>query len=247
MRSMGRLFYMLMGAMLLSSVSMSALAENNAAPYEDICLNALTGNISNKSFEACSIEANLGKRYAREFIYGIASAQIEHDYLSIDKAFSWFKEAAKRKDMNATYDLAFLLLKDSPVEHNRILAENLLFEAARMGLIKAYTALGFLYDAGFAAMGKPQFQDFRLARVLYEKAALNGDPVAMYNLGVLNRDGRGIKPNRNNSILWFQKAKENGLSEARKIFNSQKNVLCPFIDRWKLQKCSFEKLNRIYF
>ena len=65
--------------------------------------------------------------------------------------------------------------------------------------------LGLLYYAGHGVA-----PDYAKAREWYEKAAENGDAVAMSNLGLLYANGQGVAQDYVEARKWYEKAAENG-------------------------------------
>ncbi|MEE3363503.1 MAG: hypothetical protein VZR03_02260, partial [Methanomethylophilus sp.] len=59
--------------------------------------------------------------------------------------------------------------------------------------------------------GKIVHQDFEQALIWLNKAADQGEPFAMYNIGILYSCGHGVKQNCSIAQLWFAKANEHGL------------------------------------
>ncbi len=77
-----------------------------------------------------------------------------------------------------------------------------ILEKARAGNSKAQLAVALNYIWG--SNGFPINQ--RQARVWYKKAALNGNPEAMFNLGTMQLNGEGGKADLKQGIEWLRKA-----------------------------------------
>jgi TPR repeat protein len=60
-------------------------------------------------------------------------------------------------------------------------------------------------------------QSYVMASMLFEKAVAQGDPAAMYNLGVLYRDGKGVVQSSKKAFEYFTMAAEQG--EVSAMFN----------------------------
>uniref|UniRef100_A0A914P835 Beta-lactamase n=1 Tax=Panagrolaimus davidi TaxID=227884 RepID=A0A914P835_9BILA len=60
---------------------------------------------------------------------------------------------------------------------------------------------GHQYRDGFVVP-----QDFKKAAEFYEKAANLGNPEGMFNLGLLYKEGKGVKRDYGESMKWFLKA-----------------------------------------
>jgi len=58
-------------------------------------------------------------------------------------------------------------------------------------------------------------QDYDMARQWYQKAANAGNTDAMYNLGLLYRDGQGVAQDYDKACEWFQKAADAGDADAK--------------------------------
>uniref|UniRef100_A0A914QS30 Uncharacterized protein n=1 Tax=Panagrolaimus davidi TaxID=227884 RepID=A0A914QS30_9BILA len=64
-----------------------------------------------------------------------------------------------------------------------------------------YILKGHQYRDGFVVP-----QDFKKAAEFYEKAANLGNPEGMFNLGLLYKEGKGVKRDYGESMKWFLKA-----------------------------------------
>ena len=63
---------------------------------------------------------------------------------------------------------------------------------------------------------------------MYEKAAALGDAAAMFNLGVLYENGRGVQRDLSEARRWFEKAAEAGdVTAMRNPLGSALPVLVP--------------------
>lgn len=62
-------------------------------------------------------------------------------------------------------------------------------------------SLGYLYALG---IGVPK--DYHIAKKWFEKAALKGQQVAMFNLGLLYINGWGVESNDQKAFEWFEKS-----------------------------------------
>ena len=59
------------------------------------------------------------------------------------------------------------------------------------------------------------------AAAYYQQAAELGEPVAMYNLALLYRDGRGVTRNAYQSDQWLQQAAQRQYAPARQLLESK--------------------------
>ncbi|MFK7840027.1 MAG: peptidoglycan-binding protein [Bdellovibrionales bacterium] len=85
--------------------------------------------------------------------------------------------------------------------------ENQAFE----GIGEAQHDLAAIYTAGHGGVT----QDYSRASFWFEKAAENGIANASYNLGVLNHQGLGTKPDIQQAMSWYQDAAAKGHPEAQ--------------------------------
>jgi len=85
-----------------------------------------------------------------------------------------------------------------------------LTKLGQSGDAEAQNLLGVLYDNGQGVA-----QDYKLARVWFEKAAALGHPSAQYHLGFLYEAGRGVAHNDKQALYWY------GLAAGRADPNAQ--------------------------
>jgi TPR repeat protein len=71
-------------------------------------------------------------------------------------------------------------------------------------------------------MGDGTPRDVAEGARLYSAAAGVGHPLAMFNWGVMLRDGVGVEADQKEGWRWIQRAAEAGLNEARRLFESAK-------------------------
>ena len=62
-------------------------------------------------------------------------------------------------------------------------------------------------------------KDLSKAFKLFKQAAMNGFPLAGYQLGIMYRDGTGIARNKTESIKWLRRAAAWGVGEARMVLD----------------------------
>ena len=77
-----------------------------------------------------------------------------------------------------------------------------ILKKAREGDVNAQLTVALNYIWG--SDGFPQNE--RQARIWYRKAALNGNPEAMFNLGTMQLNGEGGKTDLTQGIEWIKKA-----------------------------------------
>lgn len=85
-----------------------------------------------------------------------------------------------------------------------------LYRLAGEGLSEAQALLGFAFDNGIAPAGKNP----KLAGRFWRMAAQQGHPVALYNLGVLYSEGRGVAGNTTLAKQLLTLAAEKGVARA---------------------------------
>jgi SEL1 protein len=66
-----------------------------------------------------------------------------------------------------------------------------------------------------AMRGEGMAQNYRLARLWYERAAALGEAEAHNGLGVIYRDGLGVTVNRENALRYFETAASSDLADAQ--------------------------------
>lgn len=87
-----------------------------------------------------------------------------------------------------------------------------------------YSACAFLWlfaSALYASSGKldealkaVEKQDYKTAYGIFKKLAESGDAEAQYNLGVMYRQGKGVKQDAAVALQWFEKSAAQGLASA---------------------------------
>lgn len=85
-----------------------------------------------------------------------------------------------------------------------------LMQSAEQGYVVAQYALGYMYsyaERGFA-------QDYEKCVYWYQKAAAQGYPEAMNNLGDKYEYGRGVVRNYAQAVYWYQRAADQKIVEA---------------------------------
>ncbi|MGN0097702.1 MAG: tetratricopeptide repeat protein [Candidatus Methanomethylophilaceae archaeon] len=77
--------------------------------------------------------------------------------------------------------------------------------------------------------------DTYIARDIFEKLASDGDPEAMYRLGIICRDGgRGVVPDREEARRWFSRASKLGHTKAHEsllAMNSHSDYITVFTEK----------------
>ena len=83
---------------------------------------------------------------------------------------------------------------------------------AKQGNALAQFVLGGCYDFG-ECEGIPQ--DYVKARWWYEKAAVQGNAEAQFNLGLMYRKGEGVRQDYVKARQWYEKAAKQGHAQAQ--------------------------------
>jgi SPOR domain/Sel1 repeat len=96
-------------------------------------------------------------------------------------------------------------------EQHYVEAEAIWLPLARNGDVHAQFQLATLYDEGLVKVDDPQVEAFKW----YERAALQGHPVAGYNLGNAYKHGRGTLQSDKLANYWWQKASDANIGSAQ--------------------------------
>jgi len=115
-------------------------------------------------------------------------------------AAEWYERASERGDINATYALAIALLDDASGRRDPDRAGALLRRAAEAGHPAAN------YNLALALLATGQVADDALAIKSLERAAEYGIGDAMYALGTLAKQGRGMPKSEEKAAEWLAKA-----------------------------------------
>jgi TPR repeat protein len=99
----------------------------------------------------------------------------------------------------------------NPFHHNLVYCHYL--EAAEKGHRQAQCEIGWWYYSANAFVNFEQ--RFDLALNFFKKAAEQAHPVAVYNLGVMYRDGQGVPIDLDQALTYFQRAADLGLPSAQ--------------------------------
>lgn len=119
-----------------------------------------------------------------------------------DRAVALFREAAARGNVRAQYALGWAHAKGRgvPVDYAQA-AEWYRVAATAGGDAEAQFALGDLYFHGLGVAN-----DYGRAIDLYRAAATHGHPVAQYLMGVMYKEGWGVKRNLVEAYKWLSLA-----------------------------------------
>lgn len=103
------------------------------------------------------------------------------------------EQAAKNGYPEAMYSIGFTYLNGLGGKKDEALAKQWLIKASQAGIPVAFTVLGTMYEKTDPAQ----------AATAYQQAADRGDAIAMYNLALLYRDGRGVTKNDYQFRTWL--------------------------------------------
>lgn len=179
-------------------------------PFEDLAYGAYqAGHYRRAQSEALKrIEANnddaaamtlLGEIYRQGL--GVAPDQ--------KVATEWYERADARGDINATFALATELLDEASGKRDAARAGQLLEKAAAAGHPSAN------YNLALALLATGNEADDKRAVACLEIAAKAQVPEAMYALGILAQQGRGLPKSEEVSARWMKQAAEAGNTAAQ--------------------------------
>lgn len=132
------------------------------------------------------------------YLQGLAVPQ------STQIATEWFERAAERGDINATYALASALLNDRNPKHDAARGGALMEKAAAAGHPAAN------YNLALALLATGRDEDTTRAVASLKLAAETGIGEAMYALGILAKQGRGMLESDTIAAQWMAKASATG-------------------------------------
>ncbi len=94
-------------------------------------------------------------------------------------------------------------------------AIRLLFSALFIALAFAAPAFAGPDEDAEAAFKADQKGDYVTAMKLYQSAALGGVPYAMYNIGIMYFDGKGVERSYVNAMKWYRQAADKSYPHAQ--------------------------------
>lgn len=122
------------------------------------------------------------------------------------------ERAAANGYPEAMYSAGFMYLNGLGGKKDEAVARQWLAKAIKAGVPSAYTLLGTLEERTNPTQ----------AAGYYQQAADLGEPVAMYNLALMHRDGRGVAKSDYNYNTWVRLSAERGYAPARQLMNVKK-------------------------
>ncbi len=145
---------------------------------------------------------------------------------NIEQAIYWYEKAAHKKNRNALYHLALILIKQEDKDYKVI--ARLLEQAAALDHPHAQYNLAVMYQKGDGVD-----QDMKRSLFWYEKAANANLAIAQYNLGMIYFEGAIVEKDEAKAKELWEKAAAQGLEIAIKLMYSINNYE-------KLQKSTWQ-------
>lgn len=178
-----------------------------------------------KAFEWFMVAAKQDHTEAAYYVglYFQNAKGVEQD---LEQAVFWYEKAALKKNRNALYHLAMILIKQEPKDYASI--SRLLEEAAKLNHPNAQYNLAVMYHRGDGVE-----KDIQKALFWYEKASEANLAIAQYNLGMLYFEGSVVPKDEQKAKELWQKAADQGLEAAVKLMYSINNYE-------KLQKSTWQ-------
>lgn len=132
-------------------------------------------------------------------------------FLSEDSDYSYFMEAASNGSISAAHSLGGIYFYgyDSIKADGQLAAKYYLI-AAKANRVEAQLVLAKQYFFGWG-VDKNEVQGF----FWFEKAALAGDLIAQYYLGLCYKEGRGTACDLDKAAIWYKKSAEQGDLDAQ--------------------------------
>lgn len=129
------------------------------------------------------------------------------------KAFGVVKRFAERGDMNAQFLLSHMYQTGTGIHQNAVISGKWMLNAAKEGHREAQFKVALLYDAGELEGFE---KDAEQAFFWYEKAAMQGHPLAQLMLGDCYLEGKGVQKDDEEAAYWYEKAAVQGNEDAKK-------------------------------
>ena len=122
------------------------------------------------------------------------------------EALPYFKQSADKGNALAAYKYGEYLCNGKGTIVDKTTAATYLEKAAKHNILNAMMLLA---DLLYKADGVPQ--DYARAMLLYKQAAAKGNTAAMWNIGIMYKNGLSVKPNYLIALQWFGSAAEKGM------------------------------------
>ena len=126
----------------------------------------------------------------------------------VEKAVSFFKQAAEKDNADACKALGWIYLYEPEVQKNVIEAVQWYEAGLQLGDTQCAYNLAAVY------CNEEGFRDLEKAYDLFTQAAGQGDANACYYRAQFLRYGNGVEKNVEEACIWYQKAHEGGVEQA---------------------------------
>jgi TPR repeat protein len=130
-----------------------------------------------------------------------------------EKAFRWFRKAARKDDPEAQTWVGFMYERGLGTRQNERRAFSYYEKAADQGYVTAQRNLAVLYETGFGVDKDPE-----KALRWYREAAGNGDVVSAKTLGKRYLEGTGVKKDVQEAMKWYLIAAEKGDAYSEAVY-----------------------------
>jgi len=127
-----------------------------------------------------------------------------------EKAFYWYKEAAKSGDPETKCNLGWCFATGFGCTKNPILSATYFYNAAAAGVVAAQ----YNY-AKCLELGNGEKKDLARAAEYYRRAANAGHVKSQYCLGKCYEYGNGLNADLALAVFWYKKAAQNGSADAQ--------------------------------
>lgn len=148
-------------------------------------------------------------------------------------AFETLRKLADQGNKIGQVVLAEMYARGRGVQRNPSIALDLCEKAAKQKFPPALTCMAHIYDSD--ALGAP---DYAKAASWYDKAAKAFDVDSMYRLGVMYREGTGVKKDPIRAFMYFTLAVSRGITKAKPEMNALAAQL------WEKDKKNADKLRQ---
>lgn len=118
-----------------------------------------------------------------------------------DKAYRWYRAAAKSGELEAQVQVAAMYLTGTGVRRSPTHAFTWFERAAERGHPEAAKALGEMYYQGVGTE-----RDYDRAYTWFRQSAEAGDPLAQLRVGRMHREGQGTRESDFQAYLWLNLA-----------------------------------------
>ena len=173
------------------------------APPCPLCRNPMPMNANGKSRAAIDAYVRISEQIRGG---GVSNADAPQ---TLARCIDRTREAAELGDAEAICNLAVYYANGIGVARNKTRAFELSLVAADMGLATAQCNVAFMF-------AEDSLKDYERALAYWSLAADQNDTNAMYNVGVLHRDGLGVPLDTTMAQVWFARAAKHGHAQAIK-------------------------------